>query len=622
MGLSSALSMALSGLNANQRGLQLAATNVANADTPGYTAKTLDQSSIVQNGRVIGLESTRIQRSLDEAIQAQLRTQSASSTYADRISSYQSRLDELLGTPGSSNGIDALLSNFTGALEGLSTTPESYVTRAEALTSGRVLASQLNSLSADIQAMRQENETFMRNGVDEMNAALQNIKRINDQILTNSTSASGTADLQDQRDIYIDQLSHYMDVRVAENDRGGVRITTSGGASLFDGIPVVLEFDGRSQMTPQAGYSINPDERSVGTISMTSISGSKVDLLQPGLLRGGAIAAARDLRDGILVEAQAQLDQFASAMASAMGNRSEPGNAVTSGTQAGFDLDLSGLQPGNVASFSYTDATSGKTSTVSFVRVDDPASLPLSGSFTGRTDDSVVGLDFSGGMGSVAAQMQSVLGGRFQVSDEGGNTIRILDDGVVNAVDIVSVNAEISTASLTGEGVALPFFVDSGGKPFSNSVDGRVQFTGFASRITVNANLIEDNSRLVVYDTSPATLDGDSTRPLFMFDALTSSVNSFTADGGIGTTSAPFTGTLGSFVNQIISVRGAEAAQATSNANSQRSVVNILENRFAEGTEVSIDAEMARLVELQTSYAANARVMQVVQELLAAVLRI
>ena len=63
MGLSSALSMALSGLNANQRGLQLAATNVANADTPGYTAKTLDQSSIVQDGRVVGLESTRIQLS-------------------------------------------------------------------------------------------------------------------------------------------------------------------------------------------------------------------------------------------------------------------------------------------------------------------------------------------------------------------------------------------------------------------------------------------------------------------------------------------------------------------------------------------------------------------------------
>lgn len=622
MGLSSALSMALSGLNANQRGLQLAATNVANADTPGYTAKTLDQTAIVRDGRVIGLESTRIQRSLDEAIQSQLRTESASSTYADRISSYQSRLDELLGTPGSSNGLDALFSGFTGALQGLSTTPESYVARAEVLTSGRVLAGQLNGLSADIQTMREENETFMRNGVDEMNAALQNIKRINDQILSNSNSASGTADLQDQRDIYIDQLSHYLDVRVAEDDRGGVRITTSGGAGVFDGMAAVLEFDGRGQMTPQARYSSNPDDRSAGTISMTSISGSRVDLLQPGLLRSGSIAAARDLRDGILVEAQAQLDQFATAMAAAMGNRSEPGLAVTAGTQAGFELDLSGLQPGNVASFSYVDRSSGNTSTVSFVRVDDPASLPQSGHFTGRDGDSVIGLDFSVGTGSLAAQIQSVLGSRFQVSDQGGNTVRILDDGVVNAVDIVSFDAEISARSLTDEGVALPFFVDAAGKPFTNSMDGTAQFNGFAGRITVNAELLENNSRLVVYETGPATPDGDSTRPLFLFDALTASVNSFSAEGGIGTASAPFTGTVGAFVNQILSVRGAEAAQAASNADSQRSVVNILENRFAEGTEVSIDAEMARLVELQTSYAANARVMQVVQELLATVLRI
>lgn len=622
MGLTSALSMALSGLNANQRGLQLTATNIANADTPGYTAKTIDQTSLVEGGRVIGLESTRIQRSLDQAIQTQLRTESASSLYADRISSYQSRLDELLGTPGGVNGLDVLFNDFTDSLEGLATSPESYVARADTITSGQVLAGQLNSLSDDVQTMRQENETYLRESVDEMNTALQNIQRLNDKILANSSSSTGIADLEDQRDIYVDQLAQYMDVRVSQNSQGGIRINTAGGASLFDGRAATLEFDSRGQVTSETAYSASSDERSVGTINLVTSGGSKVDLLQPGLLRNGSIAAARDLRDDILVEAQAQLDQLAAAMASALGTRSEAGTAVTSGSQDGFDLDISGLQPGNSMSFTVSNVASGNESTISFVRVDDPDSLPLSDSVTGRSDDTVIGIDFSGGTSSVIAQMQAALGGSFQVSDEGGGTIRILDDGVVNAVEIVSFDAQISSTSLADEGVALPFFTDVGGTAFSNSQDGTPQLQGFSSRISVNASLIEDNSRLVVYETSPDTLDGDSTRPLFMFDALTGTVNSYASESGIGTASAPFTGTVDNLVTQILSVRGAEAEQAANNANSQSSVVDILQSRFAESTEVSIDEEMARLVELQTAYAANARVMQVVQELLDTILRI
>ncbi|MCR9237175.1 MAG: flagellar hook-associated protein FlgK [Alphaproteobacteria bacterium] len=622
MGLTSALSMALSGLNANQRGLQLTATNIANADTPGYTAKTIDQTSLVEDGRVIGLDSTRIQRSLDESIQTQLRTESASGRYAERIDSYQSRLDELFGTPGGANGLDVLFSSFTSALEGLATTPESYVTRAEVITTGQVLAGQLNSLSDDVQTMRQENETFLRDSVGEMNAALQNIQRLNDRILANSSSSSGTADLEDQRDIYVDQLAQYLDVQVSKDSQGGVRISTAGGASLFDGTAAVLEFDSRGQVNSETEYAFNSDDRSVGTINLVTTSGSKVDLLQPGLLRNGSVAAARDLRDDILVEAQAQLDQFAAAMASALGNRTEEGTAVTSGSQDGFDLDLTGLQAGNPISFTVSNVSSGQESTISFVRVDDPDSLPLSDSVTGRADDTVIGIDFSGGTSSVISQIQSALGGSFQVSDEGGNTIRILDDGVVNAVEIVSLDAQITSTSLTGEGVALPFFVDVGGAAFSNSQDGTPQLQGFSSRIAVNSNLIEDNSRLVVYETGPDTLDGDSTRPLFLFDALTGTVNSYASQSGIGTVSAPFTGTVDDLVSQIISVRGAEAEQAANSANSQSNVIDILQNRFSESTEVSIDQEMARLVELQTAYAANARVMQVVQELLDTIIRI
>jgi flagellar hook-associated protein 1 FlgK len=43
MSLSQALAAAISGLRTNQSGLALVAANVANADTPGYVRKTVNQ---------------------------------------------------------------------------------------------------------------------------------------------------------------------------------------------------------------------------------------------------------------------------------------------------------------------------------------------------------------------------------------------------------------------------------------------------------------------------------------------------------------------------------------------------------------------------------------------------
>jgi flagellar hook-associated protein 1 len=44
MGLSQALSAALSGVNATQQSISVIAGNVANADTPGYVNETLNET--------------------------------------------------------------------------------------------------------------------------------------------------------------------------------------------------------------------------------------------------------------------------------------------------------------------------------------------------------------------------------------------------------------------------------------------------------------------------------------------------------------------------------------------------------------------------------------------------
>ena len=59
----------------------------------------------------------------------------------------------------------------------------------------------------------------------------------------------------------------------------------------------------------------------------------------------------------------------------------------------------------------------------------------------------------------------------------------------------------------------------------------------------------------------------------------------------------------------------------TQPVDAQSLVQNNLEARFNDTASVNIDQEMARLIQLQSAYAANARVLQVAQEMLDALLR-
>jgi flagellar hook-associated protein 1 FlgK len=54
----------------------------------------------------------------------------------------------------------------------------------------------------------------------------------------------------------------------------------------------------------------------------------------------------------------------------------------------------------------------------------------------------------------------------------------------------------------------------------------------------------------------------------------------------------------------------------------QQVALATIETRFAESAAVNIDQEMAQLVQLQTAYGANARVMTAVRDMLDMLMRI
>jgi flagellar hook-associated protein 1 len=618
MSLTQALSTALSGLQVNQASISMVASNVANADTPGYTRKVVNQVSIGA-GSSIGVRVSDIQRQIDLYIQRQLRVENAGASYADTRAQMYSQLQEIYGQPGSDTSLESVYNSFTSALQVLSTSPDDPGARTAVVNSAQLLTQQLNQLSGSIQGQRANAELAIADGVNRANEAMKQIASLNQQIAGSTPGDSATQALQDQRDSYIDQLSQLMDINVMAGDRGQVSIFTSSGTQLVGAQAAQLSFDAVGTITPASQWSANPSQRGVGTIMLIPPSGTPVDLIQNRSIRSGTIAAYLQMRDQDLVQAQNQLDALAAGMAQALSDKTTAGTAVSPLPQNGFDIDVGGLSQGNTVTINYTDTATNTSHTITLVRVDDPAALPLSNTATATANDSVFGINFSGGMASVITQINAALTGTgMSASNPSGTTLEVLDDGAANTVDVNSVSATKTVTGLLGGSAELPLFTD-GSTPFTGAITSRgSQVTGLAARITVNPSVVADPSSLVAYQSGTAA--GDSTRPDFILQQLTGASLTFSPNTGIGTTSAPFVGTLTTYLRQVVSQQGEAASSANNLKQGQDVVLNALQQRFNDASGVNVDQEMANLLTLQNSYAANARVMSAVKEMLDALI--
>jgi flagellar hook-associated protein 1 FlgK len=620
MGLSQALGIATQGMRATQAGLSLIAGNVANADTPGYVRKTVRNEATAGNGVSVGVKVTGVNRELDIYLQRQLRIETAGGAYSGLKAQFYQRLQDAYGAPGSESSLETLFNNFTSAVQALSANPSDYSARAAVLGAAQGLALQINGTANQIQALRSDAELGIADAVRNANEALAQIAKINQQLGSTSSDDASTASLLDQRDLYVDQLSELIDIRITNTTDREIAIFTSSGLQLVGAKAATLTFNQQGTITPDAQWNQDPTQSGVGTISLMINSGTGTDLIATNALRSGGLAALVEMRDKILVQAQAQLDEFAAAMARALSDKTFAGaTAPVAPPFSGFDLDVGGLLAGNTVSLAYTDTATGNPHNITFVRVDDPKALPLSDSFTSNPNDDVIGIDWSGGLSSAISQLNAVFGGRITFSNPSGTILRILDDGGADTVNLSSASMRVTTTSLLGGSGELPFFMD-GGLPFSGAVTGTGrQSIGLANRITVNQSLVADPSKLVLY--SGSTPNGDFTRPAFIYQQLTAAVLDFSPEAGFGSAATPFSSHLPMFLRQVMSQQGDAALAAQNLSEGQDLVVNALQQRFDENSGVNIDQEMANLVTLQTSYAANARVLMAVKDVMDTLLR-
>ena len=617
-----AIQIATSGLSVTQAAIDVVAGNISNAGTPGYVRRGTTTIATQASGGASGVRLGEITRALGPLAQRQLRLETAGGAYTTRYAAATGRLDALFGAPGSSGSLDGTVNAFASSLQALQAEPSSTGTRAAVVTAAGTLAGRLASISEGVQNLRTDAEARLGGDVSAAGDLLKQVAALN----AKAVGAQGSdPSILDARDAALDKLASFMDIATTAQSDGSVTVATGSGVTLVDhATAATLSFDGRASISANALWSADPTKRGAGTVTARLPGGSTIDLVATGAIRSGSVAANLELRDTTLVQAQRGLDELAAGLSRAFSDSPAAVTAVA-GPPSGFDIGLAGLQTGNAITLDLATST-GAARRYVLVPTNGAAPASIDPGLTSDPTATVVPFDASGGASTYAAKIAAALtGAGVTVSAPTGSaagTVRIVADGTATASSVKAVSAGITATTLQGGAAQLPLFVDSGyaNTVFTGSFQGGSHLTGLAGRLAVNPAVVADTSMLVAYKSG--TLQNDATRPDFLVQTLTATGRTFGAGADIGGISAPYSGTVQDFALRLVEKQASTAQTATDLDEGQQVALASAQSSFAGEAGVSIDREMAQLIQLQTAYSANARVLAAARDMLDTLLRI
>ncbi len=301
----SALNTALTGLKAAQQALNTISSNIANASTPGYTRKILPQESLVISGVGSGVLTSGLVRNVDLAL---LRDLNKQISLTEAVSVQKKDLDSIQdfhGASESERAISSQLGKLADGFASLSSAPNSPLYLNDVLNAAKQLASKFNDFGRTINQMRNQIQGEMAAGVTDANQIMVKIAELNNRITTLDSGDQSTADLEDQRDIAVQELSKYIEITSYIGQNNQLVVMTKQGQLLVDSRARSLYFQS-TNLTPNSYY---PGGGANG-VFLESPSGFE---LTANI--GGSLGGLLELRDENLPIYQAQVDELAQKMA-------------------------------------------------------------------------------------------------------------------------------------------------------------------------------------------------------------------------------------------------------------------------------------------------------------------
>lgn len=228
----SGFNTALSALQANQKRLDITGQNLSNMNTAGYTRQQLEASSLnytnpvshYSNGNEtavgFGVSMDRVSQIRDPYLDIQYRSQSADCSYTNRLQTALNSLSKVLDETtisGIRKAFDDVLSTLTSMQDRAKVSDPIY--ESELRSKMQSVCNLFNQASRQItQAEQNEFQRLTGEGSSEqgdaqkVNDILRQIGDLNVQIKRNQVAGHPSLELQDKRNLLLDELSGYIPV--------------------------------------------------------------------------------------------------------------------------------------------------------------------------------------------------------------------------------------------------------------------------------------------------------------------------------------------------------------------------------------------------------------------------
>ena len=615
------LNTATSGLQAFQRGLDVTAHNVANANTPGYSRQVVEftprQGRQSVSGFVgSGVEVDAVRRIYDQFLAVQSRTVTSSQARLDTMDGLVGQIDSLLADP--ETGLSPSLQRFFNALGDLSSDPSSLPARQALLGEAESYLQRLSSIDGRLQEVDREIRLRINESVDEVNRLASSIARVNSEIvLEQAQSGQPANELLDERERLVNELAERVTISTVEQDDGALNVFFGSGQTLV--------ISGRAESIGAVASDFDPTRSSI--VYRTPAGDAP---LANGSL-GGALGGLLEFRSSTLDPARQSLGKTAVGLAVAFNEQHSAGMDLTGSLGADFfavapptvlgsqgntgngTVDIVYGNPAGIDGGDLVLAFDGAT--YSLARFDNGQTVALAGSGTVADPFLANGLEFVVG-GSPAAGDEFLIrptrdaatGVRLAINDPAAIAFAAptrslvgpsnLGDASISQTEIIDVSDPnlLSTAVIEFTG------------PATYSINGAGAFAySPGSPIAVNGSQFVISGAPQVGDQffieANVGGQGDNRNGAQLAALQTSGL----LDGGQATINDSYA--------SLVADVGNDASRIASSLEAQTVLRDNIEANIASKSGVNLDEEAANLLRFQQSYEAMAQVVAIASTL-------
>lgn len=235
MSLTGALNAALSGLKVSTTAVQVISSNVANAQTPGYAAQTVNITEVITGGSSNGAVISGYSQVTDDVLSATLNNATSSAAFYSTQNSYLSQVQSILDSSSSTPALTSTLSAFQSALSTYAASTDSTTSQASLVTAGQNLTNAINTIASRIGTLQSAAQANLATNVSTLNTDLQKVQLLNTQIQAANANNQSPNELIDQRNQAVNAIAAITNVQSVSRNGGTIALYTPGGTLLLDG---------------------------------------------------------------------------------------------------------------------------------------------------------------------------------------------------------------------------------------------------------------------------------------------------------------------------------------------------------------------------------------------------